>query len=79
MNELDSILAFIPEKYRGATLLAVMLSPYVTRAAYALMNNGGLRGVVRAIWLGTNTPKPNPPPDQPQSQSQPQPPAPSQP
>ena len=57
MNEIDKILSFIPEKYRSVVVVAVMASPYLTRAVYSIMNGGGIRGIIRAIWLGTNTPK----------------------
>lgn len=50
-------LNYVPEKYRGAVILAVLLSPYLTRAYHALASGGGLRGIVNAIWFGTNTPK----------------------
>jgi hypothetical protein len=51
-------LNLIPEKYRGTVLLLLALSPYVTRAYYAIINGGGLRGIISSIWLGTNTPQP---------------------
>jgi hypothetical protein len=47
----------VPEKYRGWVLLLLLASPYITRAFHALASGGGLRGVMAAIWLGTNTPK----------------------
>ena len=46
----------LPERWRGPVLLAVLLSPYLTRAYHALATGGGLRGIVAAIWWGTNTP-----------------------
>jgi hypothetical protein len=61
MNEIDKLLGFVPEKYRPYLMLTVMLSPYVTRSIYAIMQGGGLKGILRAIWLGTNAPKPTPP------------------
>jgi hypothetical protein len=63
MNEIDKLLAFIPEKYRSAVVLLVAASPYVTRALYSVMNGGGLKGIITSIWLGTNTPKPTAPID----------------
>lgn len=50
------IISLIPEKYRATVGLIIAVSPYVTRTVYALMNGRGLRGVLSAIWLGTNTP-----------------------
>lgn len=58
MNELiDTLLPFIPETYRSKVAALIILSPYITRAYYALINGRGLRGVLASIWLGTNTPK----------------------
>lgn len=31
--------------------------PYLTRAWYVVVNGGGIKGILRAIWSGTNTPK----------------------
>ena len=61
MNEIPGI-NLLPEKWRGYAVAAFLLSPYVTRAAQALMNGGGLKGMLAGIWLGTNTPKPQPKP-----------------
>ena len=57
MGEIDKILGFIPEKYRSAVVLIVALSPYVSRAIYSVINGGGIKGIITAIWLGTNVPK----------------------
>ena len=58
MNDIsDSLLPFIPEQYRHKVMLALMLSPYATRAYHALRNGGGIRGVACSIWFGTNVPK----------------------
>lgn len=53
---MDEIIKVIPEKYRTLAIVALAISPYLTRAAHALMNGRGLKGVLSAIWLGTNTP-----------------------
>jgi len=50
-------LNLLPEKWMGWVLLLIALSPYITRGYYALANGGGLKGVMSAIWIGTNTPK----------------------
>ena len=63
MNDLNSILSFIPEKYRAAVVAIVTLSPLITRAIYSLSQGGGIKGIFTAIWLGTNQPKPTPPTD----------------
>ena len=58
MNDIaNDLLPFVPEHYRPKVMLAIMLSPYVTRAIHSIVNGGGLRGIVRSIWFGTNTPK----------------------
>jgi len=57
----DAATAFIPEKYRALAVLLglglVKYSPLITRSIYALINGRGIKGVLSAIWLGTNTPK----------------------
>jgi hypothetical protein len=63
MNDLINI---VPEKHRSTVLLLVALSPFLTRAYHSLRSGGGIRGVVSAIWFGTNTPTaPKPAPDDP--------------
>jgi len=56
MNDIPGI-NLLPEKWRGPVTLAVLLSPYITRAYHAIATGGGLRGIINAIWFGTNTPK----------------------
>lgn len=56
MNDIPG-LNYIPERWRGWVLLFIALSPYLTRAYHALATGGGLRGVLSAIWLGTNSPR----------------------
>jgi hypothetical protein len=55
-------LNLLPEKWRGWALVIVALSPFIGRAYYALRAGGGIKGVVSAIWVGTNTSKPTEPP-----------------
>jgi hypothetical protein len=57
---LDLILTVIPPGYRGLALILIMGSPYIGRAYFALRNNGGLRGVLMAVMLGTNAPSSQP-------------------
>jgi hypothetical protein len=52
MNDIPGI-NLIPEKYRWAVMLAVVWGPLITRAVY---RGGGLRAMLSAFWLGTNTP-----------------------
>jgi hypothetical protein len=56
MNDIPG-LNMLPEKWRGWALFALAISPYLTRALYAVINKGGLKGIITSIWLGTNTPK----------------------
>jgi len=51
------IIGYLPEKYRGTAILAILLFPYLTRAYYAITTGGGIVGAVRSILWGTNTPK----------------------
>ena len=56
--DLNALINIIPEKYRTYILIAIAVSPYLTRAFHALMNGRGIKGILSAIWLGTNTPNP---------------------
>lgn len=58
MSELEKLLVFLPEKWRPLVSALIVASPFVTRAMYAIINGGGLKGIFTSIWLGTNTPKP---------------------
>ena len=51
-------LDLLPHSWQGPVLILAVLSPYITRAYHALSMGGGIKGVMSAIWLGTNTPKP---------------------
>ena len=52
MNEIEKL---VPEKYRGYVLFGLAVAPYFTRALYRLRCGGGVRGMLRSIWLGDNT------------------------
>ena len=41
-------------EYKATIALAI---PMVTRACYALYNNGGIVGVLKGLFFGTNAPK----------------------
>jgi hypothetical protein len=60
MSELEKVLIFLPEKYRPIASALIVASPFITRAIYALMQGGGIRGIIYGIWLGTNQPKAKP-------------------
>jgi hypothetical protein len=49
-------LDLLPQSWQGPILIIAVLAPYLTRAYHALAQGGGIRGVMAAIWLGTNTP-----------------------
>lgn len=53
---LQPIIHLIPEKWRGTAAFLVAVSPLLTRAYHSVVNGGGMRGAISAIWLGTNTP-----------------------
>lgn len=55
---IEKVESFVPTKYRSVLTIVVLASPYVTRAVLALVHGRGIKGVLSAIWLGTNTPKP---------------------
>lgn len=55
MNDIPG-LNLIPEKYRWLVMLLVLWGPLLTRAAYRITQGGGLRSMLAAFWLGTNTP-----------------------
>ena len=56
MNDIP-IINFLPEAWRGWAVVVILAAPYVTRGYHALANGGGISGVWRAIWFGTNQPK----------------------
>jgi len=56
-------LNLLPDQLRIWFLVLLVLSPYITRAFYALRSGGGLKGIFTSIWLGTNTPKEDIEPD----------------
>ena len=51
------VINLLPEKWRGAATMLILLSPYLTRGYSALSAGGGIVGVLRAIWFGTNVEK----------------------
>jgi len=55
MNDIPG-LNLLPEKYRALVMLLVVWFPLITRAVYRISQGGGLRSILAAFWLGTNTP-----------------------
>lgn len=57
-------LNLLPPWLQKYVLILVVLSPFLGRAWHSLRTGGGIRGIVNAIWFGTNTPTPpsDPPP-----------------
>lgn len=49
-------LSLIPEPWRSRVILIIVFSPIIGRAYKAIVNGGGIKGIISAIWLGTNTP-----------------------
>lgn len=56
MNDIPGI-NLLPTEYQGTALLLMFLTPHLTRAYHAVTNGGGIIGIFRAIFWGTNTPK----------------------
>lgn len=50
-------LNLLPPEVAKWLLIVLVLSPFVGRALYSLNSGGGIKGIGRSIWLGTNTPK----------------------
>ncbi len=61
METITAIESIVPQKYHGLILLGVGLTPYITRGIFAFTNGANFRGVIAAIFFGTNTPKPTVP------------------
>lgn len=53
----DPIVDALPTGWKMPVAIGLLILPYLTRAYYAIKQGGGLRGIWRAIWFGTNTPK----------------------
>ena len=56
MNDIPGI-NLLPVEYQGTALLLMFLTPHLTRAYHAVTTGGGIIGIFRAIFWGTNTPK----------------------
>ena len=46
----------LPAPLQKWVLIFVVLSPFIGRAWYSLRSGGGIRGIINAIWFGTNSP-----------------------
>lgn len=46
----------IPAEYQWWVAFALLVIPYLTRAYYAVVRGGGIRGIYHSILFGTNTP-----------------------
>lgn len=56
-SDIASLTSLLPGHYAAYAALVIAVAPLLTRAYYALVNNGGISGVFHAIFYGTNTPK----------------------
>jgi len=56
MNEIPG-LNLIPTEHQGTVAFVLLVLPYLTRAYHAIVTGGGIVGIYRAIFFGTNTPK----------------------
>jgi len=50
-------LNLLPPKWQHWVFVATFASPFIGRFIQALISKGGVRGVLMAIWGGTNTDK----------------------
>jgi hypothetical protein len=57
-EELLKLANALPEKWAMKAMLILQASMIVGRIGHAIASQGGLKGILSAIWLGTNTPKP---------------------
>lgn len=57
---LTPIIDHIPARWREPILIFILISPYLTRAYHAISTGGGIRGMLSAVWFGTNQPKSDP-------------------
>lgn len=57
MDIIDQLNGIVPAKYVTWATAAFLASQVLGRAYQAIVKGGGLRSIVRGIWLGTNTPK----------------------
>lgn len=46
----------LPPALQKWVLIFVVLSPFIGRAWHSLRTGGGIRGIINAIWFGTNAP-----------------------
>jgi hypothetical protein len=56
MNDIPGI-DLLPEKLRVWAVLVILWLPFITRAYFSITKGGGLKSILAAFWLGTNTPK----------------------
>lgn len=58
MEIIDQLAGIIPPKYVTYLTALFIASQVLGRIYQAIVSGGGLRSILRGIWLGTNTPKP---------------------
>lgn len=57
MEDLNSILPFVPEQYRPNVSTAILVTMLAGRVIQSIRTGGGLKGMLASIWLGTSVPK----------------------
>ena len=54
---IEQLNGIVPAKYVTYATAAYVASQAAGRIYHAIVQGGGLRGIISALWFGTNTPK----------------------
>lgn len=57
---LQPIINLIPAKWHTTAALILPITMVMGRVYHTITTGGGLRGIVNAVWFGTNAPKNKP-------------------
>ena len=57
MDLINQLTGLVDQKYITLAIVAYLASQAMGRIYAAVVNGGGLRSILSAVWLGTNTPK----------------------
>ncbi len=53
----DSIASVVPQKYQGPLIMLYLAIKFAGQAYAAIINGGGLKRIICAIWFNENVPK----------------------
>lgn len=56
-DQIQHLINLLPAHWHTTVLSLVVAVPVLGRAYHSLSNNGGLKGIYRALVFGTNVPK----------------------